>query len=121
VIDFVLVLPLLLFVGVAVLQVVLTLVVRTTLTTAAVEGARAAALAGSATTMGEARVRQVLAGTIAEPSLVAVSVRPDREGGVPTMAAHIEYRLPLIGLLTPTTLSVDGHVLMEDPTSGDAP
>lgn len=121
VVDFVLVVPVLLLVGVAVLQVVLSLVVRTTLTTAAVEGARAAALAGSAPTMGEARVREVLTGTIAEPSLIAVSVHPDHEAGVRTMAARIDYRLPLLGLLTPVSLSAEGHVLMEDPVSGVAP
>jgi hypothetical protein len=113
VVDFVLVSPMLVLVGVAVLQLVLALVVKTTLTTAAVEGARAAALAGSAPAMGEARVRQVLAGTVAEPSLVAVDVHPEREDGVPVMAARIEYRLPFLGLIAPVTLTVDGHVLIE--------
>jgi hypothetical protein len=103
----------LVLVGVAVLQLVLALVVKTTLTTAAVEGARAAALAGSAPAMGEARVRQVLAGTVAEPSLIAVNVHPEREDGVPVMAARIEYRLPFLGLIAPVTLTVDGHVLIE--------
>ena len=53
IVDFVLVAPLLIAVALAILQVILVMHVRTVLTSAAAEGARAAALAGADPRAGE--------------------------------------------------------------------
>ncbi len=113
VVDFVLVTPLVLLLAAGVLQVTLALLVRSTLASAAVEGSRAAALSGSAAGAGEARVQQLVADTVAAPSLIDVSSRRGREGGLDVVITRIDYRLPLAGLLVPATLSVEGRVLVE--------
>ena len=79
VVEFALVTPLLLLVALAVLQVTLALHVRSTLTAAAAEGARAGALAGAGLGVAESRTRDVLAEAgliVAESVDVPVFVDP---------------------------------------------
>lgn len=111
--EFALVAPLVLLIGLAVLQVALALHVRATLTSAAAEGARAAALAGSDPAAGVRRARQLLAQNIAQSVVTNVTATRISEQGVPMMAVRIQARLPLVGLLGPTSLTVVGHALEE--------
>jgi hypothetical protein len=113
VVEFVLVVPLLLVVAIAVVQVVLALHVRSTLTSAAAEGARAASLAGADPTAGVRRTRVLLDGSLAGDVVRDVSARRAVIGGVPIVEVRIDAALPLIGLLGPTAISVEGHALQE--------
>lgn len=115
VVEFALVAPLVLAVAVGVLQVVLALHVRSTLTAAAAEGARAGALAGSSTVVAERRTRDVLANVLGGEAAERVEAYRTRIDGVPVVRVSVTGRLPLIGLLGPTSLTVDGHAMQEIP------
>lgn len=112
-VDFVLVAPIVLLMTVGVLQLGLALHVRATLTSAAAEGARAASLAGADTAAGVARTRMLL-----DESLVGAVVR-DIDGGVVdadgvrAMIIRIDADLPLVGMLGPRALTVEGRALAE--------
>jgi Flp pilus assembly protein TadG len=115
VVEFALVTPLLLLVALAVLQITLALHVRSTLTAAAAEGARAGALAGSGLGVAEGRTRDVLADALggdAAEDIVATRTRVD---GVDVVRVRVTARLPLIGTLGPTALTVEGHAIEEQP------
>lgn len=105
--------PLLLALAVGVLQVVLTMHVRSVLTAAAAEGARAAALAGADPAAAVARVDDLLAGSLAGSVVRDVTARPSSEAGLSLMVVRVEARLPLAGLLAPTELVVEGRALRE--------
>jgi Flp pilus assembly protein TadG len=113
VVEFVVVVPLLLVVTATVLQVVLALHVRTTLASAAAEGARAGALAGASPAAARARVREVLEGTVSSGAVTEVRARRAVVRGVPTIETTVGARLPLLGLLGPETLTVQGHAVVE--------
>ena len=113
VVDFVLVGPLLIVVALSVMQVTLALHVRTTLTAAAAEGARAAAMAGSSVQIGEQRSREVLAGNLAESTIESVEVGTLLDSGIGYTEVTIRARLPLIGLLGPSMMSVRGRAIRE--------
>jgi hypothetical protein len=113
IVDFVLVAPLLIAVALAILQVILVMHVRTVLTSAAAEGARAAALSGADPRAGERRARAIIDETIASDSVERIVVRRQMAGGTTIMALDIEARLPLLGLLGPTVIHVRGHSLQE--------
>ena len=113
IVDFVLVAPLLIAVALAILQVILVMHVRTVLTSAAAEGARAAALAGADPRAGERRARAIIDETIASDSVERIVVRRQMAGGATIMALDIEARLPLLGLLGTTVIHVRGHSLQE--------
>ena len=111
--EFALVTPILMGVALAVLQVALILHVRTTLTAAAAEGARASALVGADHLVGERRVRDVLATTIGSTLVREVTVWRERRAGAVVAAVGIDAVLPVVGLIGPTTLHVDGHAVEE--------
>ncbi len=113
VVEFALVTPILLIVVLAVVQVILALHVRSTLTAAAAEGARAAALAGSSLTVGERRTREVLDEAIGGGAATSVSAYRARMDQVPVIRVRVTARLPLLGLLGPEALIVDGHAIVE--------
>lgn len=113
IVDFVLVAPLLICVALAIVQVILVMHVRTVLTSAAAEGARAAALAGADPRAGERRARAIIDETIASDSVERIVVRRQIAGGAAIMALDIEARLPLLGLLGPTVIHVHGHSVQE--------
>ena len=114
VVEFALVTPPLLMLALGVIQLVLALHVRATLTSAAAEGARAAALAGADPLAGVARTRALLEQSVAGAAVDEVSARRTVVDGLPVMAVRIEARLPLAGLLGPAILSVEGHALREE-------
>ena len=113
VVEFALVTPLLLIVVLAIVQVILALHVRTTLTAAAAEGARAAALAGSSLVVGEQRTQEVLNDALGGQAATGISARYVSVGTSPAIQVQVTARLPLIGLLGPETLVVEGHALAE--------
>lgn len=112
-VDFALVTPVLLAVVLAVVQLTLFLFVRMTLTSAAAEGARAAALAGASPVAGERRSRELLAGTLAANVVDRVVVRRELQDGLSVLTVDIEAQLPLVGLLGPSALTVSGRALAE--------
>lgn len=115
VVEFALVTPLLLLVALAVLQVTLALHVRATLTAAAAEGARAGALAGSGLRVAEARTRDVLASALGGDAAQDVRAARTRVDGVDVVRVQVTARLPLLGTLGPTALTVEGHAMAEQP------
>ncbi|MBK9740805.1 MAG: pilus assembly protein [Actinobacteria bacterium] len=115
VVEFALVAPLLVLVALAVLQVALAMHVRATLTSAAAEGARAAALAGSDPAAGVRRARALLGRNIAGSVVDDVTARRAVVDGMPVIAVRISATLPLVGLLGPQTVLVEGHALQEGP------
>lgn len=113
VVEFALVVPILLAVALAVLQIALALHVRATLTSAAAEGARAAALSGADLSAGERRTRDILSTTIGADLVDGITVwREWREGSF-VVAVGIDATFPVLGLLGPTAMHVDGHALQE--------
>lgn len=112
-VEFALVTPVLLALALAVLQLALVLHVRTTLTAAAAEGARAAALAGADLSAGERRTRALLDGNIAGDVVESIEVQRHRHGSAMLLAVRIDARLPLLGMLGPTAMVVEGHAVQE--------
>lgn len=115
VVEFALVVPLVLVVAIGVLQVALALHVRSTLTAAAAEGARAGALAYSNPGVAERRTRSILDGALGGDTVEGVEVSRTRIDGTPVVRVAITARLPLIGLLGPTAMTVEGHAMEERP------
>ena len=113
VVDFVLVGPLLIGLALVVVQIGLALHVRTTLTAAAAEGARVAAMAGSNPRTGEARARAVLSGNVAASTVDAVDVGTLVDSGVEFTEVTIHAHLPLVGLIGPSMMSVHGRAIRE--------
>jgi Flp pilus assembly protein TadG len=112
-VEFALVAPLLITVALAVLQIALALHVRATITAAAAEGARAAALAGSDLGAGERRTRALLAGNVAGDVIEDITVWREVRDGALVIAVGVDAQLPLLGLFGPTAMHVDGHALAE--------
>jgi len=113
IVDFALIAPLLVAVGLGVVQVILAMHVHTVLTSAAAEGARAAALADADPSAGEHRARQIVEESIASSSLERITVHGEVKGGIPMMVVDIDARLPLIGMIGPSAIHVQGHSLLE--------
>ena len=111
VVEFAVVVPLLVLITLAVVQVGLALHVRSTLQSAAAEGARVAAVSGG--DRGVARTRAALATSIADDVVEKVTATRATVRGVATIVVRIRARLPLVGLLGPTDLEVAGHALVE--------
>jgi Flp pilus assembly protein TadG len=109
----VLVLPLLVLLGLAVVQVALLAYTRATLVSAAAEGARAASLAGADPSAGVARVRSLVDATLARGAVRTVDVWRAREGGLPVVVVRVTAQVPLVGLLPPVGLDVEGRALVE--------
>lgn len=108
-----LVAPLVVLVALAVLQLTLALHVRSTLTAAAGEGARVAALVGVEPQLGVERATEVLEGNLAAATVADVRVVHDVIDGLPMAVVEIDARLPLLGLLGPAVLHVTGHAIEE--------
>jgi Flp pilus assembly protein TadG len=113
VLDVALVAPLLLLVALAVVQVGLAVYVRSTIASAAAEGARVSAVSGGDTAAGVARTRSALEASLAGGVVESVVARASSVGGVPVVDVEVRARLPLVGLLGPSVLVVHGHALTE--------
>lgn len=112
-VEFVLVAPLVMLIFAAVLQLGLAAHVRSTLVAAAAEGARAGAEAGAPPGAAVSRTKAAVADSLADGVVEDIDVTTRREGGVPLVAVTIRARLPLFGLLGPSSLEVNGRALRE--------
>lgn len=114
VVEFVLVAPLVLFLFAAIAQISFVSYVRSTLIACAAEGARAGALSDAASTTAKRRTKVALGDSVVSGLVRSIDVAPERKDGIDTVAVTVTARLPLVGLLGPTTLRVTGHSLQED-------
>ncbi len=114
VVDFVLVLLVLLPLVLGILQLALVLHVRNTLASAASEGARYAAVAGSSAPAGRAKVEDLIDGALSEDFVRSVDVRPVSVGGAPGYEAVVEAEVTVLGLGgTGVRVRVSGHAVAE--------
>jgi Flp pilus assembly protein TadG len=113
VVEFTVVVPMLMLLVLGVVQVGLAFYVRSTVTSAAAEGARVAAVSGADIAAGVRRTRQALSSSLAEGVVDSVVARRTTTGGIATIDLEVRARLPLVGLLGPSTLVVHGHALAE--------
>ena len=114
VVDFVLVLLVLLPLVLGILQLALVLHVRNTLASAAAEGARHAAVAGSSAAAGTAKVQELVDGALSEDFARSVVVRPAPVGGAPGFEAVVEADVEVLGLGGPAIhVRVEGHAVAE--------
>ena len=98
----------------AVVQLALALHVRNTLLDAAAEGARHAALAGSSSSEGVARTRDLIATAISSDYADDVTASTTSIGGVPAVEVTVRATLPVIGLLGfQRGMEVSGHAPLE--------
>ncbi len=112
-VEFVLVAPLVMLLLAGILQIALAMHVRATLTSAAAEGARAASLAGADPQAGVTRARSLVEQTLAASVVRDVTATAGTAGAVDVMIVRIEADLPLVGLLGPAALTVEGRALRE--------
>ena len=111
--EFVLVAPLVVLLALAVIQVAAVLHLRSSLTAAAAEGARAAALAGADATAGERRARDVAAQTLAPDAVTEVQVRRRVEGGLDVVVVTLHATPTVVSLLGTVDITVDARALVE--------
>lgn len=112
-VEFALVAPLLMLVALAVLQLMLAIHVRTVITSAAIEGARVAALVDGDLTRAESRTRSILESNIAGTAVQSISASRVTEGDNEMFAVVVVVELPLIGFYGPTSMKLIGHALAE--------
>lgn len=114
VVDFVLILLVLLPLVIGILQLALVLHVRNTLASAAAEGARHAAVAGSSPAAGRAKVEELVSGAISADFVRTVTVVPDDLGGAAGIEVVVEADIPVLGLGGPGVhVRVSGHAVSE--------
>ncbi len=115
-VDFVLVVAVVVPLFLGVLQVALVLHVRNTLTSAASEGARYAAVADRSLEAGVARTRQQIAGALAARFAEDVSAEVVSVRGAPGVRVRVEATVPPLGLWGPgVRLVATGHSIEETP------
>lgn len=114
VVDFVLVLLVLLPLVLGILQLALVMHVRNTLASAAAEGARHAAVAGSSAAAGTAKVQELIDGALSGDFARTVVVRPATVGGAPGFETVVEADVDVLGLGGPALhVRVEGHAVAE--------
>lgn len=97
-----------------VVQLALTLHVRTLLTDAAAEGARYAALRGSDLAAGEQRTSELITGVLPSSYAQDVAAGYDSLGGTTLVTVTVSAPMPLLGLLGPAgTIEVTGRAVEE--------
>lgn len=99
VVDFVLVMVVLVPLVLAIMQVGLVLHVRNTLTTAASDGARAAAVDGGTPSDGVRRTRRMIAESLDQRYAQHVTAHRSRTHGVATMTVEVHAEVPALGVL----------------------
>lgn len=113
--EFALVGSLLTLLTLSVLQLGLALHVRNTVTDAAAEGARVAALAGATPNDGAERTRQLLAAALGDYP-VTVDVGATDWAGLRVVEVRVTAPLPVLGLVgIERGLAVTGRAPLEDP------
>ena len=99
---------------VAVLQLTLTLHVRNTVVDAASEGARFGALTDRGPEDAAGRARLLIDSALSSRYAADVSAGTVVVDGAQTVVVTVRSPLPVIGLLGPRRLEVDGHAVDED-------
>ncbi len=112
-VEFVLVVPLLMLVCAAVIQICLVAHVRSTLVAAAAEGARAAAVVGGTDASARQRTLTSAQASVAANTVKDVHVVHSQQQGMDIVTVTVDATLPLVGLLGPTQMSVSAHALQE--------
>lgn len=112
-VDFALVAPLVLVIFAAIMQIGLAGYLRATLAAAAADGARAGAMSGATAGTATRRTQAAIDDGVAAGVVLAVRERRTVEAGLPTIAVTIEARIPVLGLLGPTGMTVTGRALQE--------
>lgn len=115
VVDLVLVGALTTLLFASVLQLALALHVRSTLVDCAAEGARYGALADRTPADGAQRTRDLVSMSLDDSFAEQVSAQATTVDGLAVVRVEITAPLPVLGLLGPGTLTVDGHALQELP------
>ncbi|MDP9408857.1 MAG: pilus assembly protein [Actinomycetota bacterium] len=122
VVEFVLVSVLLTALFLAVVQLALTLHVRSTLQACAAEGARYGANLGLGPAEARARTAQLVADALSPRYLsaphgeVTAGVEPLDSSGVPVVVVRVRARLPVVAALVPVLpVQVEGRALQELP------
>ncbi len=114
VVDFVLVMMLLVPLVLGIAQVGLVLHVRNTLSSAASEGARAAAPLGATPEDGATRARTMIRQALADRYADDVSASWTTVGGVAGSEVVVHAQVPALGLFGPSvSLTVRGHAVRE--------
>ena len=108
-----LVTPLLLLLAFAVVQIALLFHARATLTFVAAESARAGSLSGADPSAGVMRARMLVAQNLSGAIVDQVSATREVIDGVSVLTVRIDADVPLIGILGPTQIHVEGHALIE--------
>ncbi|WP_159622719.1 TadE/TadG family type IV pilus assembly protein [Ruania rhizosphaerae] len=113
-VDFLLVSVLVTALVLGVIQLALTLHVRTVLVDAAAEGARYAALHESALAAGQDRTAQLIGMTLPEDYASDVSAETGSIDGVDLVEVHVRAPIPVLGLFGPSgVLTVTGRAVAE--------
>lgn len=100
----------------AILQLALVLHVRNTLTAAASDGARYAAVVDREPADGAAFARRQATGALADRFARDVTAEMTTVGGAPAVRVRVRAEVPAIGLWGPAlALEVDGHAIQERP------
>ena len=98
----------------AVVQLALTLWVRTTLIDASAEGARHAALLDGDLAAGEQRTRELVAMTLNGDFADAVTAHRESLAGYDVVVVEVTAPLPVLGLLGPSgVITVQGRAVAE--------
>lgn len=113
IVEFVLVGPLVVAIALAIVHVCIAAYVRSTFASAAIQGARAAALAGSDPAAAVERVRSVLDTGIGPGIIDDVSVSRTALEGAPVIAVRIDGQVPGLSFLGGGPVSVVGHSVVE--------
>ncbi|GGF57092.1 hypothetical protein GCM10011519_33810 [Marmoricola endophyticus] len=114
VVDFVLVSLVLIPLVLGIMQVALVMYVRSTLASAAAEGARYGATIDRGPGDAVVRTRSRIRGAIADRFAGNVSADRARVDGVATMAVRVRAKVPALGLWGPgVSLDVQGHAVQE--------
>ena len=116
VVDFVMILLVLLPLFAGLLQLSLVLHVRNTLSSAAAEGSRRAAVVGATPEDGEAKAAEQIVGTLNEKYAQDIDIRETEIGGAPAYEVVIIAEVPALGLGGPAIkLEVSGNAIIESP------
>jgi Flp pilus assembly protein TadG len=113
VVEFTLIAPLALIVMLGVLQLALAMHVRSTIISAAAEGARIAAMMGTDLQAGEQRTREILASNMAGTAVTAIQAKQASRDGLNVITVDVTADLPLIGFFGPQQMTYTGSALDE--------
>lgn len=113
VVEFTLVVPLALIVMLGVLQLALAMHVRSTIISAAAEGARIAAMMGADLPAGEERTWEILMSNMAGAAVTDVRAQRVNHEGLNIITVDVTADLPLIGFFGPTQMEFTGSALDE--------